>query len=144
MSVESTARVMNEYVEALLNGGDFARFFADDVSWLTVETGDRIQGRDAVRDYIVAFHTQLFDAHPEVKTVAVGDGVAGLELDFVGTHTGEFAGIPPTGASLRVPYTMFYDVGEDGIEALRGYLPIGEMVAQLQVARAGAEVTAPR
>ena len=136
MSTESTARVMNEYLDALVNGGDFARFFTDDVSWSTVETGDRIQGRDAVRDFIVAFHTQLFDAHPEVKTVAIGDGVAGLEFDFVGTHTGEFAGIPPTGASLRVPYTMFYDVRDDGIEALRGYIPIGQMVAKLQDAQA--------
>jgi steroid delta-isomerase-like uncharacterized protein len=139
MSVESTTRVMNEYLDALVNGGDFARFFTDDVSWSTVETGDRVQGRDAVRDFIVAFHTQLVDAHPEVKTIAIGDGVAGLEFDFVGTHTGEFAGIPPTGASLRVPYTMFYDVGDDRIEALRGYIPIAQMVAQLQDAQARSE-----
>jgi predicted ester cyclase len=59
-----------------------------------------------------------------------------LEADFVGTHTGEFAGIAPTGASLRVPYAVFYDVGDDGIKALRGYMPIRQIVAELQAAMA--------
>lgn len=34
----------------------------------------------------------------------VGDGQATLEADFVGEHTGEFAGVAATGAQLRVPY----------------------------------------
>jgi hypothetical protein len=39
-------------------------------------------------------------------------------------HTGEFAGIAPTGASLRVPYSVFYDVTDAGITALRAYMPL--------------------
>ena len=35
MSVEETERVLREYVDALLSGGDFASFFADDVLWTT-------------------------------------------------------------------------------------------------------------
>jgi hypothetical protein len=68
-------------------------FFTDDVLWTTVETGDRVQGREAVRDFIITLHTKLFDAHPELKSLAIGDGIVGLEADFVGTHTGEFAGL---------------------------------------------------
>ena len=87
MSLETTTRTMNSYVEALLNGGDFGQFFTDDVQWTTVETGDQIIGRQAVRDYIVSLHSKLFDAHPEVKNVAIADGIVALEADFVGTHT---------------------------------------------------------
>jgi predicted ester cyclase len=132
VSIDATTKVMNGYLDALLSGADLGEFFTDDVSWTTIETGDQVQGREAVRDFIVTFHTKLFDARPEVKTLVVGDGVASLEADFVGTHTGDFAGIAPTGASLQVPYAVFYDVGEDGIRALRAYIPIGQMIAQLQ------------
>ena len=136
VSVEATKRVMDAYLSALLNGGDIGQFFTDDVLWTTMETGDRVEGREAVRDFIITFHTKLFDAHPELKSLAIGDGIVGLEADFVGTHTGEFAGIAPTGASLRIPYAVFYDVGDDGIKALRAYMPIRQMVAELQASMA--------
>jgi predicted ester cyclase len=56
-----------------------------------------------------------------------------LEADFVGTHTGEFAGIAATGASLRVPYSVFYVVTDAGLTALR-LLPVRQMVAELKAA----------
>ena len=65
MSVKETERTLGQYLDALMHGRDFAAFFADDVTWTTMESGERIQGRDAVRGYIVALHTQLFDASPE-------------------------------------------------------------------------------
>ena len=68
------------------------------------------------------------------KNVIVADGSAVLEADFVGTHAGEFAGISATGAKLRVPYCVVYDVADDGISAVRGYLPIASMIAQLKEA----------
>jgi steroid delta-isomerase-like uncharacterized protein len=129
---------MDGYLAALLNGGDFGQFFTDDVAWTTMETGDHVRGREAVRDYILALHTQLFDAHPEVRSVAVADGIAALEADFVGTHIAEFAGIPATGSDIRVPYCVAYDLGDAGITALRGYFPVSQIVAQLQAAQSSA------
>ena len=88
MSAEATKRVMDAYLNALVNGGDFAQFFTDNVSWTTIETGEQFEGREAVGDFITTLHTKLFDAHPELKSLAIGDGIAALEADFVGTHTG--------------------------------------------------------
>ena len=130
-SVEET---MTAYLDALRHGGDYARFLTDDVQWLTTETGDRLTGRETVRDFIDALHTQMFDAHVEVKNLVVGDTGAVLEADLVGIHTGEFAGIPPTGISVRVPYAVVYDVSSQGITALRVYIPITGMVQQLRAA----------
>ena len=135
MSVEKTTHIMNAYVDALLHGGDFAQYFVEDVNWLTVETGDEVHGREAVSAFIVALHRQLFDAHPEFKKMAISDGLAALEADFVGVHTGEFAGIAPTGASVRAPYCVFYDVGDEGITSLRAYMPVRQIVAELQAAQ---------
>jgi predicted ester cyclase len=138
MSLEASKRTIDSYLNALLNGGDFGQFFTDDVHWTTMETGDEIQGRDAVRDFIVALHRELFDAKPEVRSVAITDGLAALEADFVGVHTGEFAGIAPTGAAVRVPYCVFYDMDEDGITALRAYMPVRQLIAELEAAATAA------
>ena len=134
MSVEATTRIMNGYFEALLGGGDFSQYFTDDVSWTTMETGDLVSGREAVRDLIVTLHTETFDAHPELKRSAVTDGYAFVEADFVGTHTGQFADVSPTGAKIRVSYCVTYDVVDGGIQALRGYFPMLLIRQQLQQA----------
>ena len=132
MSVTDTESTMRDYLNALLGGGDFAAFFSDDILWTTMETGDEIRGRDAVRDYIVALHSELFEAAPEVRSLAVADGIASLEADFVGTHVAELAGVPATGAQVRMPYAMFYDVEGGSITALRAYFPITVLVQKLQ------------
>ncbi|MEP6651133.1 MAG: nuclear transport factor 2 family protein [Lapillicoccus sp.] len=131
MTVESTTRVMDDYLDALAKREDFSRFFADDIVWTTTETSDTVRGREAVRDFIVAFHTQTFEASMDVKALTVCDGHATLEADFVGQHAGEFAGIAATGARLRVPYCVCYDVDDSGITALRAYLPIAKMVSEV-------------
>ena len=101
-----------------------------------METGEEIRGRGPVRDFIVALHTQWFHAKPELKSLAVADGLVGLEALFVGTHAAEFAGIAPTGLEVRLPYSVFYDVDDGQITALRAYFPIGTLVARLQGAAA--------
>jgi predicted ester cyclase len=136
MSLDTTTRTINSYLNALLDRSDFGQFFADDVRWTTMETGEEIKGRDAVAGFILALHTELFDARPEIRSVAIADGLAALEADFVGVHTGEFAGIAATGAAVRVSYSVFYDVGEDGITALRAYMPVRQLVAELAAAAA--------
>jgi steroid delta-isomerase-like uncharacterized protein len=132
MSVEETERTIREYLDALLSGGDFASFFAEDVLWTTMETGEQISGRDVVRDFIVTLHSQWFDASPEIKNVTVADGVAALEAVFVGTHVGDFAGVAPTGAAVRLPYAVVYDVSDGRIDQLRAYFPIMVLVQQLK------------
>ena len=132
MSVETSERVLREYGEALLSRGDFARFFTDDVLWTTMETGHEIRGREAVRDYIVALHTTLFDARPVIRNTAAGDSVALLEADFVGKHVGEMGGVAATGKTVDVPYCVVYDIDGDRISALRAYFPVAALMEQLR------------
>ena len=134
MSVEQTERTIRAYLDALEAGEDFAAFFADDILWTTMETGEEIRGREAVVGFIVALHTRLFDAAPEFGNVTVADGVAALEAVFVGTHVAEFAGVPATGAQVRLPYSVSYDVSGDTITALRAYFPITALIGQLRSA----------
>jgi predicted ester cyclase len=54
-----------------------------------------------------------------VTNVVIGEGEAAAEVVFVGTHTGEFAGIPASGTEVAVPYSVFYDLADSTITALR-------------------------
>jgi steroid delta-isomerase-like uncharacterized protein len=132
MSVEAAAQIMRSYLDVFLGRGDFAEYFTDDVTWTTVGTGQELRGRQPVRDFLIWMHTQAFDAHPKVKTLVVGDGQAALEADFVGTHTGEFLGIPATGKSVQVPYCVVYDLQDDKLVALRAYIPMDLFAQQLK------------
>jgi ketosteroid isomerase-like protein len=134
MTDDATTSVMDGYLDALRNQGDFARFYAPDVVWTFMESGDQVRGRDAVRDLVLGMHTQAFSAHPEVRGMMIGKGMAVLEAVFVGAHTGEFAGVPATGAEVCRPYCMVYDVADGAITALRAYFPIAALRAELDEA----------
>ena len=131
MSVEATATTMRSYLDALVARGEFADSFTDDVTWTIVGTDQHVQGREPVRDFLTWMHTQAFDAHPKIKTLVVGDGQAVLEADFVGTHTGEFLGVPATGKSVQVPYCVVYDLQDGKLAALRAYIPMDLFAQQL-------------
>jgi predicted ester cyclase len=76
-------------------------------------------------------HEVAFDARPELKHMVIDDGKAAVEADFVGVHVGEFAGIAATQTSVRVPYSVIYDVHGDRISGLRIYMPLQDLLAQL-------------
>ena len=59
------------------------------------------------------------------------DHGAAAEALFVGTHTGDFSGVSATGKTVRVPYSVFYDVDADKIKALRIYMPMDQLLAQI-------------
>lgn len=131
MADDSTREVMDGYLDALRGGGDFGRFYAPSVVWTFMESGEQVHGREAVRALVVDLHNRAFAAHPEVRSMVVGDGVAMLEADFVGTHIGEFEGLPATGAAVRLPYCVAYDVAGGAITALRAYFPTRKLHALL-------------
>jgi predicted ester cyclase len=114
---------MDGYLEALVNRGPFAAFFTDDVTLDMIGTDQSAEGRAQVEGFIRFAHEQAFDGRPELKSLTVEpDGRrAAIEVDFVGRHTGEFAGISATGRDVRVPYSVHYDLTNDGISALRIY-----------------------
>ena len=76
-------------------------------------------------------HEGALDARMELKNLLADDGKVAIEADFARTHTGEFAGIPPTGQAVRVPYSVAYDLRGDRISALRVYFSMSQLIEQL-------------
>jgi steroid delta-isomerase-like uncharacterized protein len=142
MTTQSAQELMRGYIDALQANGDYGSYFADDVLWTTTETGDEVRGRDAVVGFIDALHNGAFDGRMEVRNLVATDGTGLLEADFVGTHRGEFAGVPPTGVEVRIPYAVVYDLAGGSITAVRAYLPLSGLVGQLRAAADSANARA--
>jgi predicted ester cyclase len=138
MSAEQVREIMQSYVEALLARGDYRRFFADEIRFEVVGTDQRVQGAESADQAIRFLHEVAFDAHPEITNVLVDDHGAAAEATFVGTHVGEFAGIGATGSAVRVPYSVFYELDAGTITALRIYMPMDQLLAQIAAADAKA------
>lgn len=132
IATERTRRTMDAYLDALRTGGDYGRFFSEDVAFTLVDTGETTHGRDAVVNLIDYLHQIAFAATPEFAPTVVTEDRAMLEAVFVATHTGEFAGIAPTHRPVRVPYTVAYDLPGDEITALRVYLSMDVLIRQLR------------
>jgi predicted ester cyclase len=124
-------QVMQDYIDALVKRADFTSYFAEDVVATFEGTDQRADGRPAAGELIRYVHETAFDARPELKNMLVDTGKAAIEADFAGTHTGEFAGIQPTGRPVRVPYSVIYDLRDDQISALRIYFPMSLLIEQL-------------
>jgi predicted ester cyclase len=128
----STQRqVMQGYLDTLVRRGDFTVHFTDDVVATFEGTDQRATGREAAGQLIRYVHEGAFDARAELKNLLVDEGRAAIEADFVGTHTGEFAGLSATGRAVRVPYSVAYDLRDDQISALRIYFPMSLLMEQL-------------
>ena len=115
-SAESNRKLMSDYFDVMGADGDIADFFSEDVTWVNMESGDQFTGPAAVRDYITALHTRLFDATSHGRSLDVTDAHAFLEGDFTGTST-----------DVRVPFCLVYDVGNGGISAMRLYMSFGSL-----------------
>jgi hypothetical protein len=93
MSVDETGKVLNNYLTALLGGGDVGQYLADNVVVRFMDVGQDVSGREEVAAGLHALHGEQFEAQPELVGMIVGEGVVAVEATFIGTHAGEFGGI---------------------------------------------------
>jgi ketosteroid isomerase-like protein len=131
MTRAQTETTMQAYAAALLGGGAYDDFFDEDVVITMTGVPGVIRGPVAAKAAIDALHHEQFDAQPEVVSSVIGEGSAALELVFHGTHTGEFGGISSTGKTVNVPYSVFYELADSKITALRAYGLVEGLSAQL-------------
>jgi predicted ester cyclase len=137
MSIERTREVMSRYWDS--DHPDIS-MMADDVVFTHMATGDE-RGPDGILRMLDYMYRQAFDATAEFRTRLCGESQAVVEGDFVGKHIGEFAGIPATGRSVRVPICVVYDLDGDRIKRGRVYLEMPVLMRQIGAAAAEAAMS---
>lgn len=130
MSAETTKKIMSKYLDS--NHSDLS-MMASDVVFTNMATGDKNSGPEEVKQMLNFIYHTAFDAHAEAKNLIVTEANAVFEAEFVGKHIAEFAGIPPTNKSVRVPLCVVYDIVSDKIKSARIYFEIPALMAQLGV-----------
>ncbi|HUS17184.1 MAG TPA: ester cyclase [Chloroflexia bacterium] len=116
MTIASTQATLTRYFE-----GHDVTALAHNAVFTIMGTGQQHHGREAVQGMLTYFYRVAFQADVETTNLVVAPGQAVLEAFFVGTHTGEFAGVPPTGKQVRVPLCIVYDLARDQIVRGRVY-----------------------
>jgi predicted ester cyclase len=94
-------------------------------------SGDEHRGPDGVLRMLDYLYRQAFHATAEIRTRLCSESQAMIEGTFVGTHTGEFAGIPATGREVRVPLCVVYDLENDQVKRARVYFELPVLWRQL-------------
>jgi steroid delta-isomerase-like uncharacterized protein len=129
MSVEHTRDALTRYLKS--NHSDLS-MMAPDVVFTNMATGDEHRGVDALAGMLHYIYHVAFDAHAEAKSLICSDNQAVLEGDFVGKHTGEFAGVPATGKAVRVPLCVVYDFEGGKIKRGRIYFEAPAFLKQVK------------
>lgn len=76
MATQQAREIMTDYFNAL-GTGDLARYFADDVTWTTMETGAELRGPPAVQDAIIGLHARMSES--QTRQLVLSDACAYIE-----------------------------------------------------------------
>jgi steroid delta-isomerase-like uncharacterized protein len=128
MSIETNRKIISKYLDS--NHSDLS-MMAEDVVFTNMASGEKHSGHEAVSQMLNFMYHVAFDAHAETNNLIVNETNAVFEADFVGKHIGEFAGIPATNKSVKVPLCVVYDIENDKINKARIYFEGPALMAQL-------------
>lgn len=106
--------------------------FKDIPRYEIVATGQVHEGAEAV----VAYHRRQRTAFPDqrhenVRMHVADDDTVVSEFDLLGTNSGEFMGLPPTGRSFRVAVIAVFTFDGDRITNERVYLDGASLLRQI-------------
>lgn len=130
MSVETTKEVMLHYLNS---GHSDQSMLAEDVTFTIMATGEEHHGRDGISRMLNHFYHTAFEADAETRTLVFGENSAIWEGIIVGKHIGNYAGVPATGKTIRVPICVVYEVENGQIDRARVYFEIPVFYQQVGV-----------
>ena len=106
--------------------------FKDVPRYEIVATGQIHEGVENVVEYHRGQRTAFPDQRHENVRMHVSDGDTVVsEFDLLGTNTGEFLGLPPTGRSFRVAVIAVFTFDDDRITNERVYLDSASLLRQI-------------
>ena len=132
-TVTASGDIARRFVDDILNHGHFEVLaeIVDPEYRYEGPDGSQLHGLLELEQLIGSFHTGFSDFHAEVtSTVESGEHVA-MTMVLTGTHDGEFEGLVPTGARLRLPIAIFTRVEDGRIVEDREFYDTASLLEQL-------------
>lgn len=101
-----------------------------------VPTGDVYDGPEAVRRYYRETRQAFPDQRNRLRALHHGDDAVITEFDLMGTHLGNYRGLPPTGRAFTCPMAavFLFASGTAEITCERIYFDAGTILRQLGIA----------
>jgi len=107
------------------------QYVAEDAVFTHMSSGDKTVGREAVGQMLHYIYHVAFDARAEIKNKVITENKALLEMNFIGRHIGEFAGMAATNKEVNVPTIIAYDLENGLVKQARVYMLMDVMMKQL-------------
>jgi predicted ester cyclase len=130
MILEKKASSTQKNMEAYFTTHD-VQYVAEDAVFTSMNNGDKTVGREAIEQMLHYIYHVAFDAKAIIKNKVITENKALLEMDFVGRHIGEFAGIAATNKEVNVPIVIVYDLENGFIKQARVYMLMDVLIKQL-------------
>lgn len=96
-----------------------------------VPLGAMNDGAPAVHEFLSGVMGGFADFAAHVPALHHADAAVIAEGRFTGTHTGTWAGLPPTGRKVDVRFCAVFDFDEDRMLCERLYFDLATMMRQL-------------
>jgi steroid delta-isomerase-like uncharacterized protein len=99
-----------------------------------IATGEIYDGEEQVRRYFAETRTAFPDQRNELIELRHADDAVIVEFWLLGTHTGSYRGLPPTGRSFKARMVALFVFDEDRLICERPYFDVATILRQLGVA----------
>ena len=83
------------------------------------------------REFATAFYGAFPDLQHVIDQVDVAEAAERIRFRLVGTHQGEFMGIPATGKAIDISVDAIMTIEDGKVESLTGSFDQGDMMRQL-------------
>lgn len=107
-------------------------YIADDAVFRNMATGETYHGRAEIGGMLHYIYQVAFTARGEMTNYIITENKALVEGFFTGVHTGDFAGMQPTGKEVKVPICVSYDLQNGLIKEARIYMLTDVLMQQLR------------
>ncbi len=108
---------------------------ADDIEVFFAPTGQRMQGHDGFKQFMMGFKVAFPDVKLNVKNQIVSEDAVVTEFTAIGTHTGPLmtpkGEIPATGRTAEWPVCEVCRFRNGKLASLHNYQDLGSMLQQL-------------
>ena len=128
------SKTVNDAWRDALNGNDpeaVAACFAEHGVQVDHATGQRAQGRPAIRENAAGFFKVFSELHIEQTSYVASGAVFAAEWTMSAVHTGDLPGLPATGRSFAVAGAKFTEVDDGEIVSAALYWNMADFLAQV-------------